>query len=186
MNTTPPNVSSYRDRHGKQRWRFRRGTFTVCLPGRPGDPNFEIARLEAIAGKRKPDRKTEIRRAVMLDHYAENALMRAKDRAKRKGLSFALDRQDYETLMRDQNWQCAVSGIRFKLSNAASAEDIPFRPSLDQINAGQGYVTGNVRIVCEIVNLAMNKWGSSALLRLVEAMANQVANPTGEPSHTSR
>jgi hypothetical protein len=46
-----PHAGSYRDRHGKRRWRFRRGGKTVPLPGEPGEPAFEAAYAAALAGR---------------------------------------------------------------------------------------------------------------------------------------
>lgn len=50
-----PGVSSYRDRHGKTRFRYRARGRTVSLPGEPGEPLFEHAYQAAFAG-RKPDK----------------------------------------------------------------------------------------------------------------------------------
>lgn len=47
----PPFASPYKDRHGKERWRFRRKGVTVSLPGRPGDEAFEAAYAAALAGR---------------------------------------------------------------------------------------------------------------------------------------
>jgi site-specific recombinase XerC len=52
-----PNAGSYLDRHGKRRWRFRRGKKTVALPGEPGEPAFEAAYQAALEG-RKPQPAT--------------------------------------------------------------------------------------------------------------------------------
>ncbi len=49
--TDYPNASSYLDRHGRRRWRFRRAGRTVPLPGQPGEPAFESAYLAAIEGR---------------------------------------------------------------------------------------------------------------------------------------
>lgn len=46
-----PNAGSYLDRHGKRRWRFRRGKKTVQLPDKPGTPAFEAAYQAAIEGR---------------------------------------------------------------------------------------------------------------------------------------
>lgn len=48
-----PHLSSFVDRHGKTRWRFRRAGKTLAIPGYPGDPQFEAAYTAAIEG-RKP------------------------------------------------------------------------------------------------------------------------------------
>lgn len=46
------NVSSFKDRHGKTRWRFRKKGFKqVSLPGQPGETNFMEAYKLALAGK---------------------------------------------------------------------------------------------------------------------------------------
>lgn len=60
MTASHPHASSYRDRHGHERWRFRRGKRTTALPGRPGDPRFEAAYLAAVEGRAVP--KQEPRR----------------------------------------------------------------------------------------------------------------------------
>ena len=45
-----PFVFQWRDRHGKNRWRFRRGKKIVYLPGAPGDVGFDDAYERLIAG----------------------------------------------------------------------------------------------------------------------------------------
>lgn len=46
-----PNVSAFKDRHGKTRYRFRRrGYRTVYLPGEPGTPAFMEAYQDAMSG----------------------------------------------------------------------------------------------------------------------------------------
>lgn len=55
-----PFVSSFLDRHGRERWRFRRAKKTVALPGAPGDPAFDAAYRAAIEGRRVE--KAEVRR----------------------------------------------------------------------------------------------------------------------------
>lgn len=46
-----PYVSSYTDRHGKVRWRFRRGKIGRPLPGSPGETRFEQAYDDALNGR---------------------------------------------------------------------------------------------------------------------------------------
>ena len=47
-----PFASSFFDRHGRERWRFRRAHKTVSLPGRPGDPGFDAAWRAALEGRK--------------------------------------------------------------------------------------------------------------------------------------
>lgn len=51
MSDQYPNASSYQDRHGRERWRFRRAGKTVSLPQQPGHPEFEEAYQAAVEGR---------------------------------------------------------------------------------------------------------------------------------------
>ncbi len=51
MNQNRPGLSSFTDRHGRRRWRYRRKGKTVSLTGQPGEPAFEAAYLAAIEGR---------------------------------------------------------------------------------------------------------------------------------------
>lgn len=79
-------------------------------------------------------------------------------------------------MMVQQNYRCAVSGVEFPLDPVSTNELKAFRPSVDRIQPKLGYVPGNVRIVCEIVNTAMNEWGEHSLILLVEQMATHLAH----------
>lgn len=46
-----PGVSSKTDRHGKERWRFRKGNVDKQLPGEPGSPEFDAAYQALIEGR---------------------------------------------------------------------------------------------------------------------------------------
>lgn len=48
-----PYLSSFKDRHGRTRWRFRRSGKTISLQGQPGDPQFEEAYSAAIEGRER-------------------------------------------------------------------------------------------------------------------------------------
>jgi hypothetical protein len=49
-----PYARPWRDRHGRVRWRFRKGTRTVYLDGAPGDPGFLPSYEAALAGRSRP------------------------------------------------------------------------------------------------------------------------------------
>lgn len=51
MTENPPHTGSYLDRHGKRRWRFRRGKRNISLPGEPGSAEFEAAYSAAVEGR---------------------------------------------------------------------------------------------------------------------------------------
>ncbi len=46
-----PGASSFLDRHGKSRWRFRTAGKTISLPGQPGEPAFDAAYQAALRGQ---------------------------------------------------------------------------------------------------------------------------------------
>src|ERR1700758_35867 len=61
MSEDYPGAGSYQDRHGKRRWRFRRGKKTIQLPDEPGSPEFEAAYLAAVEGRPAPQRAAVVR-----------------------------------------------------------------------------------------------------------------------------
>lgn len=61
MADKPPFAGSYTDRHGKTRWRFRRGKKTVALPGQPGDEAFARAYEAALSGQQIPKTSQVVR-----------------------------------------------------------------------------------------------------------------------------
>ena len=93
--------------------------------------------------------------------------------ARAKGLGGTLTAHDLDKLFVDQQWRCAVSGIQFDRTGWLKGKRTPFGPGLDRIVAGGPYEVGNVRLVCNIVNFAMNEWGEEALYRLVKEMRIQ-------------
>lgn len=46
-----PFLSPYKDRHGRTRWRFRRGKVGRAIPGQPGEDRFESAYDDALNGR---------------------------------------------------------------------------------------------------------------------------------------
>jgi hypothetical protein len=69
--------------------------------------------------------------------------------------------------------KCQISGIPFDFSKAIEGRRRPFYPSLDRKDSSKGYSFKNCRLVCSIVNIAMNEWGTLPLHHLVVAMAER-------------
>jgi len=87
--------------------------------------------------------------------------------AQRRNLEFTLTRSCVVQLLQRCHWRCAVTGIEFTRETFGGAK-APFSPSIDRIDNSKGYTPDNTRIVCLIVNIAMNEWGSHAFLELME------------------
>ena len=60
MENKRPYLSSYKDRHGNTRWRFRRDGKTISLLGQPGETQFEAAYEQALNGLAKPKRNAVV------------------------------------------------------------------------------------------------------------------------------
>ncbi|KQT96972.1 tyrosine-type recombinase/integrase [Rhizobium sp. Leaf453] len=71
-----PYLSSFEDRHGRTRWRYRRSGKTISIAGQPGEPDFEEAYLAAVEGR--PARK-----AIVIAHPGATVPKSFKDAWKR-------------------------------------------------------------------------------------------------------
>lgn len=106
-----------------------------------------------------------------LKKYARNRACYYKSRARQKGLEYSLSPEAIAQMFEYQKGRCCISGIAFDLGGREMAR--PFAPSLDRIDPRRGYTLDNVRLVCRIVNMALNVWGKEALDRLVLEMARR-------------
>ncbi len=61
---------------------------------------------------------------------------------------------------------CEVSGVHLDLITTGG----PFMPSIDRIDSRSGYEAPNCRIVCTLVNYAMNVWGEAPLRTVAESL----------------
>ncbi len=64
-----------------------------------------------------------------------------------------------------------MSGFPFDLTTGRGRwQKFPFVPSLDRKTPALGYTEDNCRVVCLIVNEAMNRWGFDPLLKLARRL----------------
>ncbi len=102
----------------------------------------------------------------------------AKSRARKRGLEFeddlfALALKLYSV----QGGCCALTGVPFNLREVGSgAAKRPFAPSLDRIDPTSGYTRENIRLVCQVVNFALNSYGEDVFLEI--AVAASKFDPT--------
>lgn len=66
--------------------------------------------------------------------------------------------------------RCAITGLDFHLDDQNASRRNPFCISLDRIDCSKGYVIGNVRLVCLIVNMALSNWGEAAVRTMARAL----------------
>lgn len=106
--------------------------------------------------------------------YCRRASAGANHRSRQRGLPCDIDPYAIDELLVSQQWRCAVSGIDLSPPAVASKSGRdPFGPSLDRIIPPLGYVRGNLRIVSNMVNYAINEWGEAAFMRMVDAIVSK-------------
>lgn len=93
--------------------------------------------------------------------------------AKRRGIPFALTRQEFKTIVERSEGRCMMTGIEFEFERYEGSCRRPFAPSLDRINAANGYSAENCRLICVIVNLALNQWGTGPLMRVARNLVQR-------------
>ena len=67
-----------------------------------------------------------------------------------------------------QNKKCTLTKIDFVFEKVKTSKR-PFAPSIDRVDSTLGYVKGNVRLVCTIVNIALNEFGDEIFGKMCEA-----------------
>lgn len=142
---------------------FRHGTYYKVIRGRWFRLCKERSQVEqqlAQFSARTPLTKAEILA------YTYKVLTRSRQNARgRRGLMFALTREDIKPMLDRAGWMCAVTGVEFTLEKFSNR--LPFAPSIDRIDSKKGYTRDNCRIVCVAANYAMNVWGDEVLKRLI-------------------
>lgn len=85
-----------------------------------------------------------------LSKILQMRFLAARDRANKRGIPFNLTKEYLKELWDKQEGKCAISGIEmtFDQCKGRTATNV----SIDQINPNEGYVVGNVQLVCMAVN----------------------------------
>lgn len=94
--------------------------------------------------------------------------------AKTRGLELTLSESDIKDMLNKSGGRCAVTGLLFNNTKPSHAKIRPWVPSVDRIDSTKGYITGNVRLVCACVNLAMNQFGDEVLLMIATGIIKQM------------
>lgn len=101
----------------------------------------------------------------------------ARCRARTKNLPFSLTDLDRIGIQAALEFgRCELSGQPFGAG--------PHAPTLDRIEPARGYVAGNVRVVCRLMNFALGDWGEDVLR---DTLARWLATPRpAAPQHYRR
>jgi hypothetical protein len=96
-----------------------------------------------------------------------DAFRRAKKRAAERAAPYLLSPGDEAAVIKAADGRCQVTGIRFSLWKGDGLRRRPFAPSVDRVVSANGYVPGNVRLVCISVNIALSDFGEATLRQMV-------------------
>jgi hypothetical protein len=112
----------------------------------------------------------------VLPAWGKTFYLNAERRADEDRRPFRLTVAELLDVIERADGRCEVSGIALNLAGGRG----PHAPSVDRIDSERGYEKDNIRIVCLIVNFAMNTWGEEPLMGLAEALwRNRVAESCG-------
>lgn len=104
--------------------------------------------------------------------WCKPLIRQAKKNAMKRGIEFNLTSQEFAVLVTRSEGHCEVSGVPFDMS-AANGMRRPFAASLDRIDSAMGYSFENCRMVCVLVNIALNEWGLDPLLQVARCLVNR-------------
>lgn len=110
----------------------------------------------------------------------------SRKNAERRGIPFLLSRQAFDDLVARADGRCMVSGIPFDFAHLPGSTRRPYAASLDRIDSRKGYTDRNVRLVCVLVNVALNEWGLDPLLKVAYGLVAHEAELRRQQSTGSR
>jgi hypothetical protein len=91
----------------------------------------------------------------------------AKQRSKKSGLDFDIDREYIREILTDT---CPVLGLELKRGDGTFTDN---SPSLDRIDSSKGYVKGNVKVISDRANRIKRDATLAELKSIVEYMETQ-------------
>ena len=136
--------------------------WSMCESGVfPGDRAKKVG-IRKKGKRRKIDKRPWINQPL----WAKRLYFGAETRAHELGRAFSISIDEFLSIVKEANGKCQFSGLSLSDGSARS----PRSPSIDRIDPTKGYVSGNVRIVCLIANVALSDWGEGPLNELCGAL----------------
>lgn len=109
----------------------------------------------------------------------KDLIVNARKNAKARALEITITLDDIKVLAELSQGRCMLTGIPFEHGADEDLRQSPTRrkrvwaPSIDRIDSSKGYVPGNVRLVCMAVNVALQEFGDTVLLRIAKALVER-------------
>jgi hypothetical protein len=166
-------IEHTKDRHGNEVVYFRRNHGGRIRLPLFDDPKFNDAYHAAFNSRTIPhvrDMPTlEYKQKLKVERYFKSALPRARKRAKRKGVEFALTMKWCLAQVESQHFRCALTGIEFFAKHEATSVRNPYGPSIDRIDCRRGYTPDNVRLVVFAINAMLMDWGTDIFTQVANS-----------------
>jgi hypothetical protein len=132
----------------------------------------KIARQTYYKKNKEKIIKIRQKRFDTLNGRLKNILSNIKNRSKFH--EYDLDIDFLISLFKSQNGKCALTNIEMSLTNKSNHRSDPFVVSVDRINPSIGYLKSNVRLVCTVVNYALNEFGEDVFQTICIAYIQQL------------
>jgi hypothetical protein len=96
----------------------------------------------------------------------KSLLRLTRRRAKIKNYEININEKYITKLWNDNSGRCEITNIEFCDEKVNKESRRPFAASIDRISSKHGYIIGNVRLVCQCVNMAMFVWGEEVFHKI--------------------
>lgn len=122
------------------------------------------------------------------DYHLGYITRAAKQRAKKFGLSYDIDVHFIHTLLKEQEFCCAISKVELTFTKGEG--HIPTNASIDRIDPHKGYTKENVQIVAWQVNVMKLNLSTTQLAEwcqmILQGLGNRTSIPYLEPLGSDR
>lgn len=117
--------------------------------------NFQLVKGKIVNNVCKPCKKVYIKELLSTPKKFINQILIQTQTRSRNKFEFNIDTDYVYSLYIEQNGLCALTGIKMEWT---SFEGINFNNiSIDRISSDNGYIRGNIQLVCVWANYAKNK-----------------------------
>lgn len=125
-----------------------------------------------------------IQRKSTKDGYIKIFLGDLRRNTKRDGTEMSIEFQDISDLFDKQNGLCAISGMEMtNIANKKSIDGLSFHKwnlRIDKIDTEKGYINGNIRLICAVINRLETPLKGNDFLILPTAIAEYNRNDISE------
>ena|SRR6187402_404024 len=100
-----------------------------------------------------------------------------RQRCKQSNIECDIDRDYLLEVYEEQNGRCVLSGKEFDLRSRIGGRTYasPWGLSIDKVDPHQGYVKGNVRLICTMANVCKGRWSDTEVMEFCQSvMENKV------------